>query len=67
MLTQEIRATHLGAGIIADSEADNLPSRKVLEKNGFKLLDERTVASEPTKVSMAIYRLPPSSPGGHDL
>jgi RimJ/RimL family protein N-acetyltransferase len=50
---------HPHAGIIADPEASNVASRRVLEKNGFHLRGERPVSSERTQVPMAIYRLQP--------
>jgi aminoglycoside 6'-N-acetyltransferase len=53
-----------GSGIIVDPEAANLASRRELEKNGFGLVDERVVASEPTCELMAIYRRPPPAPRG---
>jgi aminoglycoside 6'-N-acetyltransferase len=46
-------------GFIADPEARNLASRRVLEKNGFELVREGTLPSEPTAAKMAIYRLRP--------
>jgi aminoglycoside 6'-N-acetyltransferase len=58
-LVSYIRQRHPHAGVITDPEASNVASRRVLEKNGFMLLAERPVASEPTPVPMAIYRLPP--------
>jgi aminoglycoside 6'-N-acetyltransferase len=57
-LVAHVRARCPGAGIIADPEAANLASRRVLEKNGFVLLDERPVPSEASMAPMAIYRLP---------
>jgi aminoglycoside 6'-N-acetyltransferase len=45
------------AGVIADPDAANLASRRVLEKNGFELLGERPVPSEAVNAPMAIYRL----------
>jgi len=57
-LVTYVRQRHPQAGVIADPEAANVASRRVLEKNGFELLAERPVASEPTSVPMAIYRLP---------
>jgi aminoglycoside 6'-N-acetyltransferase len=50
---------HPRAGLIADPEADNLASRRVLEKNGFQLVREARLATEPTDTVMAIYRLAP--------
>jgi aminoglycoside 6'-N-acetyltransferase len=58
-LVAYIRQRHPDAGVVADPEASNVASRRVLEKNGFQLLAERPVASEPTSTPMAIYRLPP--------
>ncbi len=58
-LVSFIRRQHRHAGIIADPEASNAASRRVLERNGFELLGVRPVASEPTQEPMAIYRLRP--------
>lgn len=58
-LVAHIRAGHPRAGIIADPESANLASRRVLEKNGFRLVGERPLATEPTDEPMAIYRLAP--------
>jgi aminoglycoside 6'-N-acetyltransferase len=58
-LVAHIRRLHPGVGVITDPEASNAGSRIVLERNGFLLLDERRVASEPTTNLMAIYRLHP--------
>jgi aminoglycoside 6'-N-acetyltransferase len=58
-LVTRIRQRHPRTGVIADPEASNTASRRVLEKNGFRLLDERQLASEPTEAPMAVYRLPP--------
>jgi aminoglycoside 6'-N-acetyltransferase len=57
-LVAHVRRARPGAGVIADPEATNLASRRVLEKNGFVLVDERRVESEPTGAPTAIYRLP---------
>jgi aminoglycoside 6'-N-acetyltransferase len=59
-LVAHIRRLHPTAGVITDPEASNLASRRVLEKNHFRLLGERPVASESTPAPMAIYRLPPA-------
>jgi aminoglycoside 6'-N-acetyltransferase len=56
-LVAEVRRNHPAAAIFADPEAANRASRRVLEKNGFRLLAERPLASEPTDAVMAIYRL----------
>lgn len=63
-LVTHIRRRHPRAGVIADPEASNTASRQVLEKNGFRLLDERPLASEPTAAPMAIYRLAPDVGAG---
>jgi aminoglycoside 6'-N-acetyltransferase len=60
-LVAYIRRRHPKSGLIADPEASNVASRKVLEKNGFVLLDERPVVSERASSTMAIYRLAPES------
>ena len=62
-LVAHIQRRHPQAGIIADPEATNLASRAVLERNGFVLIDERPVRSEPTNAIMAIYRRPPEGRG----
>jgi aminoglycoside 6'-N-acetyltransferase len=58
-LVAHVRGHHPEAGLIADPEASNVASRRVLEKNGFLLMCERSLSSEPTNAPMAIYRLPP--------
>jgi aminoglycoside 6'-N-acetyltransferase len=58
-LVARVRAEHPGAALMSDPDAGNVASRRVLEKNGFRLVDVRPVASEPTDDPMAIYRLPP--------
>jgi aminoglycoside 6'-N-acetyltransferase len=60
-LVTRIRRTHPAAGVIADPEAANQASRRVLEKNGFSLLREGPVGSERTDAAMAIYRLAPKA------
>ena len=62
-LVTHIRQRHPNAGVIADPEAANVASRRVLERNGFELLAERPVPSEPIDAPMAIYRLPPGRAG----
>lgn len=61
VLVAYIRQRHPRAGLIADPDAANSASRRVLEKSGFELRDLRVVASERTRVPMAIYRLPPET------
>jgi aminoglycoside 6'-N-acetyltransferase len=58
-LVTHIRRMHPTAGLIADPDAANLASRRVLEKNGFHVLREGAVESEPTDAAVAIYRLAP--------
>jgi aminoglycoside 6'-N-acetyltransferase len=62
-LVAEIRSHHPGAGILADPDASNIASRRVLEKSGFELVAVRPVATEPGDTPMAIYRLPTPPPG----
>lgn len=57
VLVKEVRRHHPGCGVIADPDASNLASRRVLERNGFSLLTVRAVATEPTNDPVAIYRL----------
>jgi aminoglycoside 6'-N-acetyltransferase len=56
-LVRVVRAARPGCGVVADPEAENVASRRVLEKNGFDLVAVRPMASEPTAGPMAIYRL----------
>jgi aminoglycoside 6'-N-acetyltransferase len=60
-LVAEVRRHHPDAGILTDPDARNVPSRRVLEKNGFGLMAVRPVAGEATDDPMAIYRLPAGS------
>jgi hypothetical protein len=66
----QVRQTAPSAGLITDPEASNIASRRVLEKNGFRLLDLRRMTFEHSAAPMAGYRLPPpgeaglTSPGG---
>jgi aminoglycoside 6'-N-acetyltransferase len=57
-LVRHVRRQYPAGGIIAGPEAANIASRRVLEKNGFALLGERPLPSEPTPAPIAIYRLP---------
>ena len=52
-----MRSIDPSAGLIADPDATNVGSRRVLEKNGFVLIDERPVPTEAVTAPMAIYRL----------
>jgi GNAT superfamily N-acetyltransferase len=53
-----VRAEHPDVAFVSDPDAANAASRRVLEKNGFRLLAVKALASEPTDDPMAIYRLP---------
>jgi aminoglycoside 6'-N-acetyltransferase len=57
VLVAEIRKHHPGCGTIVAPEAANAVSRRVLERNGFALVDVRPLAFEPHDRPMAIYRL----------
>jgi RimJ/RimL family protein N-acetyltransferase len=57
VLVDEIRHHHPGCGLVVEPDAANAPSRRVLERNGFALVDVRPVAFEPDDRPMAIYRL----------
>ncbi|MGI8879834.1 MAG: GNAT family N-acetyltransferase [Jatrophihabitans sp.] len=63
-LVHAVRDSEPDAGIVVDPAADNSASRRVLEKNGFVLLSERPVATEPSDAPMAIYRLAPPAACG---
>jgi aminoglycoside 6'-N-acetyltransferase len=56
-LVQEVRSHHPGCGVLVEPEAANAASRRVLERNGFELVDVRPLAFEPNDRPMAIYRL----------
>lgn len=60
-LTTEIRRRHPSAGILTDPDAANTASRRVLEKNSFRLVAVRPVATEASDAPMAIYRLSPAT------
>ena len=57
-LVDAARSSHPRAGVVADPDAENWASRRVLEKNGFALLSVRKIPSEPVDSPMAVYRLP---------
>jgi aminoglycoside 6'-N-acetyltransferase len=57
-LVAEVRRHCPGAGILVDPDATNAASRRVLEKNGFRLLDVRPLPMEASDAPMAIYGLP---------
>jgi aminoglycoside 6'-N-acetyltransferase len=58
VLVALVRSARPGCGVMADPEADNSVSRRVLERNGFELVDVKPMDSEATDEPMAIYRLP---------
>jgi aminoglycoside 6'-N-acetyltransferase len=62
-LVAEVRRHRPGAGVLTGPDAANIASRRVLEKNGFRLVAVRPVVTEPTDRPMAIYRL--TGPGSH--
>jgi aminoglycoside 6'-N-acetyltransferase len=57
VLVRKIRQQHPGAGMLVGPDAANTASRRVLEKNGFELVEVRPVATEPSDAPIAIYRL----------
>lgn len=60
-LVDHIRCVHPRAGILADPEEANRPSRRVLEKNGFSLIEVREIVTEVGNPRRALYRLSPGS------
>lgn len=56
LLVQQIRLTHPRAPILVAVATSNTPSRRVLEKNGFVLVDERMIEAEPGDDLTALYR-----------
>jgi aminoglycoside 6'-N-acetyltransferase len=63
-LVRFVRGARPGCRIVADPDARNAASRRVLEKNGFELVAVKAMASEPTDDPMAIYRLPAPGAAG---
>lgn len=61
VLVTEIRRQLPGTGVLTGPDAANIASRRVLEKNGFELVEIRPVATEPGDAPIAIYRLPASA------
>jgi aminoglycoside 6'-N-acetyltransferase len=59
VLVSEVRRHQPGAGLLAAPEAANIASRRVLEHQGFELVEVRPVDVEPHRRPMAIYRLAP--------
>jgi aminoglycoside 6'-N-acetyltransferase len=56
-LVNEVRRHHPGCGFVVEPDAANAGSRRVLEHNGFELVEIRPLAFEPNDRPMAIYRL----------
>jgi RimJ/RimL family protein N-acetyltransferase len=56
-LVRLVRREHPAAGVTADPDERNIASRRVLEKNGFRLVAVKSMQSELTDDPMAIYRL----------
>lgn len=59
LLVAHVRDRHPSAALLADPEAANMASRRVLEKNGFELVAERILPSESAHDVLAVYRLDP--------
>jgi aminoglycoside 6'-N-acetyltransferase len=57
-LVDTVRHHHPGCGFVVEPDAANAASRRVLEHNGFELIDIRPLAFELNDRPMAIYRLP---------
>lgn len=58
-LIDEVRRHHPGAALLSDPEQANVASCRVLEKNGFRLVDVRRIESELGDGPNAIFRLDP--------
>lgn len=56
-LVRRARMAVPDASILSGPAAANVASRRVLEKNGFVLVDVRVIASEPNASPIALYRL----------
>jgi aminoglycoside 6'-N-acetyltransferase len=55
---------HPGAPILVGPSAANVASCRVLERNGFVLVDVRDVPDEPNASPLALYRLAPGATDG---
>lgn len=55
-LVEEVRRIEPAAGLLVTPEAANIASRRVLEHNGFALVEVRPIDTEPHDRPMAIYR-----------
>jgi len=60
-LIDHVRGMHPRAGFLADPEEANEPSRRVLEKNGFSLVEVRGIVTEIGSPRRALYRLSSAS------
>lgn len=49
-----LRIIDPSAGILADPEEANLPSRRILEKNGFSLVEVRQMLSEAGRLQSSL-------------
>lgn len=56
-LVDDVRMRLGDVGFLVGPDARNAASRRVLEKNEFRLVGVRTVATEPSEDPIAIYRL----------
>ena len=56
-LVRHVRARRPDCGILVEPDASNPASRRILEKNGFELIDVRKLSFEAEDLN-AIYRLP---------
>lgn len=59
VLVDEVRAHRPAASILTSPEQANVASCRVLEKNGFHLIDVRRIDAEPGDGPAALYRLSP--------
>jgi aminoglycoside 6'-N-acetyltransferase len=63
MLVRVVRSAVPEASIMTAPSAANRASCRVLEKNGFRLVDVRDISGEPNASPLAIYRLAAETPG----
>jgi aminoglycoside 6'-N-acetyltransferase len=61
VLVAEIRRRYPGAGILADPDAANSASRRVLVKNGFRLTAIRPAGAGVSDAASVVYRLSPGT------
>jgi len=57
VLVGEVRRQQPRSGLLVAPDSRNVASRRVLERNGFSLIEVRPISTEPTRDPMAIYRL----------